>query len=55
MIYSNEWLIKFVGENWMALLIVYGMARAMFPNSKILGALGSGVSNIFPVFRKKAE
>ncbi|MDD5532381.1 MAG: hypothetical protein PHC52_06285 [Syntrophales bacterium] len=55
MIYSNEWLIKFVGENWMALLILYGAVRAMYPDSKILNAIGEGFANLFPVFRKKGE
>lgn len=53
MIYSNAWLIEFIGENWMALLIIYGVAKAMFPNSKILNSVGDGFAGIFPVFRKK--
>ncbi len=55
MFYSNEFLIKFIGENWMFLLILYGIFKAMFPNSKILNAVGEGFSNLFPVFRKKGE
>lgn len=55
MIYSNAWLIEFIGYNWMALLIIYGVLKAMFPNSKILQAIGAGASNIFPVFRRKAK
>jgi hypothetical protein len=55
MLYSNQWLTEFIGNNWMGLIILYGAAKAVFPNSKILGAIGSGFSNIFPVFRKKGE
>lgn len=53
MIDSNQFLIDFISGNWMAMIIVYGVFRAMFPNSKILMALGEGFSNLFPVFRKK--
>ena len=53
MIYSNSWLIEFIGYNWMALLIIYGVLKAMFPESKILSAIGEGFSKLFPVFRKK--
>jgi hypothetical protein len=55
MIYSNYWLSEFIGNNWMGLIILYSAAKAVFPNSKILGAIGSGFSNIFPVFRRKTE
>jgi len=56
MIYSNSWLTEFIGNNWMGLIILYGAAKAVCPNSKILNAIGAGFSNIFPVFnRKKAE
>ena len=53
MIDSNQLLIDFIGSNWMALVILYGIFRAMFPNSKVLGAIGEGFSNLFPVFKKK--
>ena len=52
MMYSNQWLTEFIGNNWMALLILYGVARAMFPNSKILSAIGEGFSKLFPVFNR---
>jgi len=52
MIYSNAWLIEFIGENWMALLILYGVAKAMFPESQILNSIGQGFSNIFPKWWK---
>lgn len=55
MIYSNAWLMEFIGYNWMALLIIYGVLKAMYPNSKILNSIGQGFSNIFPVFRRKAK
>ncbi len=52
MLYSNYWLTDFVGNNWMLLLIIYGVLKAMFPYSKILQAIGSGFSNIFPILKK---
>ena len=55
MIDSNQILVDFIGANWMALIIIYGIFRAMFPNSKILGAIGESLSNLFPIFRKKDD
>jgi len=53
MIDSNQFLVDFIGSNWMALVILYGIFRAMFPNSKVLTAIGEGFSNLFPVFKRK--
>jgi hypothetical protein len=53
MIYTNQWLIEVIKENWMMLILLYGIVRAMFPNSKMLTAIGEAFSNLFPVFRKK--
>lgn len=50
---GNQFLIDFIGANWMVLIIVYGIFRAMFPNSKVLGAIGEAVSNLFPVFKQR--
>jgi len=55
MIDTNQFLLDFIGSNWMALIIVYGVFRAMFPNSKILTALGEGFSGLFPQLRKKDQ
>lgn len=51
MIYTNQYLTDFVGNNWMALIIGYGVCRAIFPQSKILTALGEGFARMFSVFR----
>jgi len=53
MIDTNQILVDFIGSNWMAMIIVYGVFRSMFPNSTVLTAIGEGFSNLFPVFRKK--
>lgn len=53
MIYTNQWLIELIKENWMGLILLYSVIRAMFPNSKMLTATGEAFSNLFPVFRKK--
>lgn len=53
MIDTNQWLLDFVSANWMGLIIVYGVFVAMFPNSKILKAIGESCGNLFPVFKKK--
>jgi len=55
MIDTNQLLIDFIGKNWMALIIIYGMVRAMFPNSKVLAAMGDGFARMFPVFRNNKE
>lgn len=53
MIYTNDWLIEAIAENWMGLILLYSIIRAMFPNSKMLNAIGESFANVFPVFRKK--
>lgn len=53
MIYTNQWLIEAIGENWMALIIIYGIIKAMFPNSKVLNAIGETFAGLFPVFKNK--
>jgi len=55
MIYTNQWLIELIKENWMGMILFYSITRAMFPNSKILTAIGESFSNLFPVFKKKGE
>lgn len=52
MIDSNQFLIDFIGSNWMGMIIVYSIFRAMFPNSRTLTAIGESFSGLFPVFRK---
>ena len=55
MIDTNKWLVDCIGSNWMLMIIVYGAFRAMFPNSKVLGAIGESFAGLFPVFRKKEQ
>jgi len=50
MINTNQWLVDFIGSNWMALIVIYGIFRAMFPTSRILTAIGESFSGLFPVF-----
>ena len=50
---GNAFINELVGKNWMILIIIYGVFRAAFPNSKILNAIREGFSNLFPVFKKK--
>lgn len=50
---SNTFLVQFIGDNWMAMIIIYAIFRAMFPNSRILTAVGETFSGLFPVFKQK--
>ena len=55
MIDTNQFLIDFIGSNWMLMIIIYGIFTAMFPTSKVLTAIGEGFSNLFPVFKGKEK
>lgn len=55
MINTNQILMDFVGQNWIALLLLYGIVRAMFPNSMMLTAIGETFSGLFPQLRKKDQ
>ena len=55
MINGNQFLIDLIGNNWMVLIIVYGVFRAALPNSRILSAIGEGFSNLFPVLQRKSN
>ncbi len=55
MIDSNNWLVDFIGNNWMGLTLVYMGLKAMFPNSKLLNAIGEGAKGMFPQFRKNGS
>jgi hypothetical protein len=53
MIDSNNFLLDLVGKNWMALIILYTMVRTIFPNVKVIIAIGDAFANLFPQFKKK--
>jgi len=53
MIDTNKMLIDFVSSNWMAMVIVYGILKVSFPNSKAVIAIGDLFSGLFPVFSAK--
>ena len=55
MIYSNDFLMKVVSENWLGILLVYGVFKSIFPESKLLGRLADYVSNLFPILKSKGE
>lgn len=55
MIDSNTFLIDFENNNWMRLVMLYSIVRSIFPNSKVLTAIGDGVSNVFPILKGKAK
>jgi hypothetical protein len=50
MIDSNTFLIDFVNNNWMGLVMLYSIVRSIFPNNKVLKAIGEAFSARFPVF-----
>lgn len=52
---TNAWLTQFVGDNWVAMYILWSTLSGMFPGSKLLKSLGESFSGIFPVFRKKEK
>lgn len=53
MIDGNAFINEVVGKNWMLLLLAYNIFVVVFPDSKILKAIGEGFSKMFPVFKKK--
>jgi hypothetical protein len=55
MIDTNTFLIDFINNNWMGLVMLYSIVRSIFPNSKVLTAIGEGVSGVFPMLRGKAK
>lgn len=50
---GNAFINELVGKNWMLLILIYGIVRAMLPNSKFLSAIGEAFSGLFPILRKK--
>jgi membrane-bound metal-dependent hydrolase YbcI (DUF457 family) len=55
MFYSNQWLWDFLNNNWMGLVMLYSIVRSIFPNSKVLVALGMSAQNMFPSIFKREE
>lgn len=53
MIDGNTFLNDLIGKNWMVLMLIYVILNNIFPDSKILQAIGKGFSNMFPVFKRK--
>lgn len=49
---SNGFLDDFVGQNWILLLLMYNIFKAVFPNSKVLEAIGATLSSKFPLLRQ---
>jgi hypothetical protein len=52
---GNAVLNEIIGKWWMVMMLVYFILNTIFPDSKILKAIGEGFSKMFPVFRKKGE
>jgi len=55
MIDTNTFLIDFINNNWMGLIMFYSIIKSIFPNSKVLTAIGEGVSNVFPMLKGRAS
>jgi hypothetical protein len=55
MIYTNQWLWDFLNNNWMGLIMLYCIARSVFPNCKVLVAMGDAAQTLFPTIFKKKE
>lgn len=54
MIDGNAWLNEFIGKNWLVLLLAYHVLDAAFPSWRFLDRLGEAMTQIFPVFKKRA-
>jgi hypothetical protein len=52
MVFTNEFILKFVSENWLGILLVYGVFKSIFPESKLLARFADYVSNLFPILKK---
>jgi hypothetical protein len=50
---SNTFLMNLVSNNWLAILAVYGVFRAVFPNSRILSRLADYFSGLFPILKNR--
>ena len=47
MIYADQWIIDFIQHNVIALSILYAILRSMFPESRILKAIGISFNKRF--------
>ncbi len=52
---TNAWLTQFVGDNWVAMYIIWSTLSGMFPASRLLKSIGESVSGTFPVFRDRKK
>lgn len=50
---SNAFLVGFVGDHWILIVLVYAVLSSVFPNSKLLERLRDKVTNIFPFLKSK--
>jgi len=50
---GNKAVMDFVSLNWLPMLVVWGLAKAFFPNWKLLDRIGERFAVIFPQFKKK--
>jgi hypothetical protein len=50
---SNTFLMNLVSNNWLAILAVYGVFKAIFPNSRILSRLADYFTGLFPILKNR--
>lgn len=50
---NNQYLVQFVSDHWILILLGYGVLKALFPNSQLLARLAEKVSGVFPILKKK--
>jgi hypothetical protein len=48
---SNSYIMQFVSDHWLFLVLLYAILSSVFPNSKLLERLKEKVTNIFPFLK----
>lgn len=50
---NNQFIIQFVSDHWVVIILIYGILKAFFPNSQLLARLAEKISGVFPILKKK--
>jgi len=53
MIDGNALFTEFISKNWMPLLTLFAILKVLFPESRILNAIGELISSRLPILKKK--
>ncbi len=53
MIDGNALFTEFISKNWMPLVFFFAILKAIFPDSRILNAIGEMISTKLPILKGK--